>query len=653
MKHQKYILLILVLFGLNAFAQSDQSPFKIWRLTALSGQANIRGNYRESRIANGSFENMHSESYINGILQLRSQSYFVHPNFMLVSLNGIYNPETRRSTYIGIPDYSEKSNNEGWDLSTTFLRKKNFNVSLNASNYQSIQNIENLTRIRATNKYKGAIVSYQNNVLPVSFAYTHQKSDQKMLDIVRSFSMNQEIYQGNAHKAFGLRDYHSFTVLKTKTKTVQDDVVFNAPMQTITTVDFLELSDEISFDRNKRYTFTSALANTNEYGTINFKSFSAQENLTLRLPYRFVLSNGYNYRIAKQDLVDIKYQRIESGLSHQLFESLNTGVRYEHSKSDQSNYIETRDKAGLDLKYNKKIPNGKILMSYNYSKEYQTIQTPGKSTEVRREEYILQDNEIILLRNQNIDIQSIVVRDVLGNTIYQPLLDYILIDRSPYIEIIRVPGGLIPNNATVYIDYRMQNPVGHFEMNSNAWITDLWMYNNVLNVYYRLYTQGYSNQSSVENQVLNTITRHVSGVRLDFYFLKLGVEYEYCRSNVLPYEGMKYFVTYQKMYKKIYLTLNGNLSDYKMNYEVTPRRDMDASCKVAYSVNENIRINLDYMYRAMTGRGIDMKVHTSKAEITTILHSLYFTLGADIYWNKSVNSRINYRGVYVQLTRNF
>lgn len=524
---------------------------------------------------------------------------------------------------------------------------------MNAGKYNTLQNIENLTRIRSKTKNKGVSLSYLNKVLPFSFAYTDQNTDQKMLDVVRSFSMDQKIYQATTNKSFGQNDHHVFSYVRTESSTLQTDEVLPLPLRTINSVDFYELGNDFSFDKNRKYTYSSALSHSNEHGTTNYTSYAAQENLTLHLPCRFVLSNNYNYRKATQDLVNINYQRIGSQLGHQLFESLSTSILYEHSYSDQTSYVEKRDKGGLELRYVKNIPTGKLMLTYYYYKERQVVKNPSFTTEVRREEYTLRDNEITFLRNQNVDINSIVVKDVTSSTIYQLGRDYILIDRKPFIEIVRVPGGLIPNNGTVYLYYFMQTPTGDFTMNSNSFFVDLWLYKNVLNIYYRLFTQGYSNRSGVENQVLNTLTRYMAGVRFDFSVIKGGAEYEYSISNVMPYKGMKYFIYYQKMFSKMNLTLNANYQDYKMNNETSSRRDMDVSGKVVYSVLDNIKFNAEYMYRLMSGRGIDMKVHTAKVEITTALHSLYLTIGGDIYWNESLNSRTNYKGAYVQLTRNF
>lgn len=653
MIRKKYIFFYFLLTGLNGFSQTGHSPFRAWQLTSLSGQAYIKGNYRESEISINDLTSKQTETYLNGIFQVRSQSFFVHPNFVLVNFNGIYNPETRRSQFIGIPENSEKNNREGLDLSAIFFKKKNYNLTTSASTYNSIQNIDNLTRIEDKSKYTGATFSFYNKILPFTLGYSGLSSTQRTLDIDRSFNLNQRIFQMTANKSFTTFSNHSFSYLHTENTSLQRDVVYISPISAANKIDFAELTDNFSFGKKRNYSFTSSIANSDEHGSTNYKTFSMMEMASVRLPKRFILSGEYNYRLTKLESEKINYNRIQGTLTHQLYESLNSKLLFEHWVTDQTNYKEQRDKAGIDLRYLKKISGGRLILTYAFYKESQSVKTSAKVKFVR-EAYVLTDNLVTLLKNQYVDMLSVVVKDSTGNTIYRPSFDYILIDRNPYVEIERVPGGHIPNNATVYIDYMAARP-GLFEyhVNNHALNADVWLLKNKLNTYYRLYTQDYSNQVISENQALNIFSRHVIGTRLDFNFISGGAEFEYCKSNILPYAGMKYFVAVQKVYEDLYVTFNGNLSDFQMNNESSRRKDIDARCNIAYSILKNLRMNIDYMYRSMRGRGINMDIQTTKIEISTNLHKLFLSLGTEMYWSQSQSAHSNYKGGFIQLTRNF
>lgn len=640
---------------LQGFSQPIDNTFQFWRLARISGQANVRANYREYESIFSESVSKHDERFLNGLLQLRTQSFFIHPNFMVLDLNGTYNPESARSNFIGEPGTSESSHNQGFDASAIFFRKKNFNLTTSLSKYSSIHYADNITSVKANSQYAGAQFNYNNKVLPFSLNYSRQYTNEKTLDDNRTFNMNQKLFQAMANKSFGIYDHHSVSYLHSENSSSQNDVGYSAPVNAFNKADYYELSDDITFGRRKDFTYSSSLSRSDQRGTNLFKTLAASENFSVRLPASFFLTNSYNYRRTEQEFnTRINFNRIQSILSHQLYSSLVSKLTFEHSVSDQQSYNEKRDRGGIELRYHKEITNGKLIIQYDYYKEKQTITTPPAVLNILHEGYMLVDNQITLIRNAYVNIQTVVVKDNTGTIIYQLNTDYLLVNRYPYIEIIRVPGGMIANNATVYIDYMVERP-GNYEYNANnhSLSTDIWQFKNKLNVYYRLNVQDFNNKYNTESVALNIYTRHVVGFRLDFYYLKGGMEYEYYNSNLIPFKGLRYYVTYQKMYKKFNFLLNANLSDYQMTDEGSRRQEMDASSKVSYQMLPNLRLDWDYMYRNMTGAGIDMNVHTTKLEITTTLHKLFLTVGSDYYWSQTKNSKLKFKGVHIQLARYF
>ncbi len=647
----------LLLLSVCGFSQTAaKSPYRFWRLTAYSGQASIRANYRAAEYHVGEYNSKQKEAYFNGILQVRTQSFFVHPNFMLVTLNGIYNPQTRRNSYVGVPDYSEKVNSEGIDASAIFFKKRKLNLTANAILNNSIQNVENISRIRTKTRQYGALLSYTNPVLPLTASYTVIKASQQTIGSQRIYSYDQHVFLATATKSFTEYDRHQLSYNHNENKSQQTDSnsAVLLSQNAFNTLDQLELNDDIAFDAKRRYRFNSNLSNSNEHGTYNFKRFQANEGLTLDLPQHFILSGSYIYGDTRQDVYKVNYQGEQVSLRHKLFESLNSRVFFEHNQTSQTSFKDQRNKYGLELLYTKKIPRGKFTLGYTYAREYQKVKTDESNLIVVHEEYILSDNQTVLLKKQNINLASIVVRNISGSIIYQENADYFLIDRSPYIEIVRVPGGLINNNASVYIDYTaLQGGTFNYYVNLNTYLADVLLFGRKLNCYYRLMTQGYKNDNAPENQILNYYSRHIAGVRVDFNWIKAGAEYEYYHSNLLPYFGMKYFVSLQKSIKKVTYSFTANYLDFQMTSEDSRRKDLDLSVKLAYSLTPAIKVDFDYMYRKMKGRGLDFNLHTSKLELTYTYRRLLIIGGANLYWNENVNSKTLFKGVYVQLTRNF
>ena len=140
---------------------------------------------------------------------------------------------------------------------------------------------------------------------------------------------------------------------------------------------------------------------------------------------------------------------------------------------------------------------------------------------------------------------------------------------------------------------------------------------------------------------------------MNLNFFRGGIEYEQNKSNLLPYYGMTYNVYFQKMFRKLFLSLNSDWHDMQMINESARREDIDVSFKVAYNISRNLKVDADYMYRSMQGRGLDLEVHTARLEITSTTNKFYFSVGSDVYISKNYSNYMNYKGTYIQVSRNF
>jgi len=645
------MVFLLLILALGSAGQDDNQAFRAWQLLSYSGQIRARGTYRETESTGESKE---TEAYLTGLFQLHTQSYFIHPNFMILNFGGTYNPETTRSSYIGIPDYAEKTNSQGLDISALFFRKKPFNLTLSANFNDAIVNVENVSRIRSKGKTLGATFNYGNKILPFTISYIKQTSDQTTLGDNRNFNLNQGVFQATANKSFTSHDATNFSFVQTQNTSNQSDPAFPAPLHIVNNINTLNLTNALYFDRKKNYTLTSSISNTDQSGTYLYQRLFGQEYLTIKLPKRFTFFTTYTWGQTHQDEVFMTNQDLQCVLGHQLFESLTSRLIFEHRQNDQSTYTEQRDRGGLDLKYVKKIPKGKLTLNYVYYLEQQAVTTPSILLTVLRDEYVLTDGQITLLKNEYVNLRSIVVKDATGAILYQPGIDYIIVDKTPYTEIVREPGGMIANNATVYIDYTAMKP-GLYKYNSNInnLYADVFLFKNIFNGYYRLFTQDFNTQNEVENLVLNTYVRQIVGARLNLNYLRAGVEYEQNRSNLLPYYGMSYSLYAQKMYHRFFFSCNADWRDMQMTNEDSRREDIAVSFKVAYTIYRNLKVDADYMYRSMTGRGLDMAVQTARLEITATMNKLYFSVGSDMYLSRNYVTTMNYKGTYVQLTRSF
>ncbi len=657
MKSGKYILVCFSLISILGFSQVDQTTFRFWQLTGLSGQVLLRGNYRQSDYTAYDITRRQSDLFFNGILQLKTKSYFVHPNFCDVKLNFIYNPQYNRDKYLGIPDYTENSNGGGFDFSALFLKKKAFNFSTHAGLNNTIQNIENISRVKSKTRSYGVTANYGNKIIPISASYDNNNITQQTIGSDRVFKLNQQMFVASASKSFSDINHNSITYSHTEDRSSQVDSIGGFPQTyyAINTIDNIDLSDDVAFDKKKNFVFTSNITDTKEHGTDQFQRFQANEHLNCILPANFTFATGYNYNVSQQDSYKVIGQGVQAGLSHRLYNNLTTRLNFEHSDVNQyGTYNQQRNRYTIDFLYTKKIYKGTLSLNYSYVREYQKVVTSSPDLVVLREEYILNTGQIVLLKHPDVNINSIVVRNISGTIIYQLNVDYQLIQHDRYTEILRIPGQGIPNNGSVYIDYTAaQGGTYDYNSNTNSFSGDVRLFKNILDVYYRFMKQNYDALSITENSVLNYYTRHVAGVRLDFNFVKAGVEYEYYNSTVVPYQGMRYYAMFQKSLKEFTFSLNGDLVDYQMTDENARRQDIILSTKVAYSVLRNLRLDADYMFRESRSKGNSLDYHTAKLELTTSIRRLYVSVGGNIYWNQNNNTKTYFKGLFIQVSRNF
>lgn len=661
MKLRNYILFCFLGLHFALVSQNDQPSLKIWQLTGYSGQVRLRGNYRQSEYTTGDITSRQTDAYFNGIIQLRTKSFFGHPNLCDVKFNAIYNPQTKRDNYVGIPDYTETSNSAGLDFSATFLKKKAFNFATTYGLTNSIQNMDNVSRIKSKNRSWGVSANYGNKIVPLSAAYNNTKLQTQTIGSDRVFKLDQQLFTAGASRSFTSHDHSSLSYSHTENKSSQVDSSFNA-LQVFTVfnkIDNLDFLNDFTFDKARNYVLTSNVSQLYEHGTYDLNRFQVMENLNCVLPKRLNFNAGYNYSMTQQDNLKVNGQSMNASLSHQLYQSLTSRINYSHSDVNQfSAYRDQRNRFGFDLNYVKKIYKGTLHLNYSFTREYQKMITTAEDLTVLREEYILIDGQIVLLKRPNVNINSIVVKDITGGIIYQlwngTTGDYNLIEHGLYIEIVRMPGGLIANNGAVYIDYTAaQGGISKYTLNLHNFGADVQLFKNILNIYYRYSNQDYFNITNNETNRLNYFSRHVAGVRFDINYLQAGVEYEYYTSTIVPFMGMKYFANFQKSYSDLSFSINANLTDYQMTNEDSRRQDIVLGTKVAYNIMRNLRADLDYMYRRMEMKGSSLDFHTSKIELTYAFRRLLATAGGTIYWNDNNNTKTSFKGLYIQLSRNF
>ena len=647
-----FFLLLFIFLGDNQ-GQNGNSPQGLWHHNSLSGEVKVKGLYREQKsLFNDIGDDQQSIYYIGG-LRLHSSSYFWNPDIILLDIEGEVNPESRGEKYLAVPDRSEVRTLNKLGIKTTVFNNKAISLSSYINLHQSYFNRELLTDVRSNNRQWGGILSSNNKFLPVSLTFRQTKWDQEELQSGRKFKMDQNYLEGRVSKSFGKTDKHELIYGRDEYKYLYADLneVYNI-------VDRISLSDNIYFDSEKNYNFSSLISYYNQEGDNEFKKIESSQRILFRLPQNFRLSSSYNFYNREDPFQKTIQNKINGGLQHKLYLSLITNLFADYSRLNRTSGFdsyETNFKTGIEFNYTKKIPLGQLNLSYRYFRHHQSAASESSIIQIRSEKHVLSDSEIVLLDRPYIDPATVFVKDETGTIVFQPGFDYLLIERNNFYEIQRVPGGLIINNQSVYIDYMATPPDSYeYDADNKTFTASILLFKRILEIYYRNSEQDYTNLTDTDFLTLNYYNQNVIGSRIDLGFTRFGIELDEYKSNIIPYKMMRYFLDVNgRIGKKLLISLNGNIRDYIIIDNETKRLYANISGRVAYNIRPRTKVNLDFGYLNQTGRNIELEALTARAEFISNFRQITLKAGFELYQRLYINSDYKLKGAYLQIARKF
>ena len=646
------MLSCLPMFGFtSSFAQDSSAHLGFFNITSLGGEVNTNGFYREQQTTTNYIHDNQQYSLLAAGLQLRSSCYLIQPKFLNLDINYEFNPQKLRQQYLVIPEHSESTTLNKFDLRATLFNHKKITLTGFLNLDKGYSSRENLSNIKTDSRNLGGFFIYSNKILPLTISYHEGKWYQEEIQTKRSYNYDQSNFMASITKSFFSGDRNELTYSHDNYLRKELNI---SSINNIS--DRLEMNNSIFFDKKKKIQFNSVMSGFNQYGYESFKRYQANENLTFRLPYNFKFLSNYNYYNIQKDLQTYKQQSLNTLLGHRLGECLTTDVFYEINRTNQTVYTESNKKAGFDATYEKKLPTGgRISLSYRYYRQHQDRVSVATVLQVINEACTLTDGKIIMLSKPYINLNTVIVRDNTGTIIYQLNLDYILINRTNYTEIQRVPGGQIANNKGIMVDYSVIQPGSYYyDLTNNFFSASITLFKNLVEVYYRNEKQDYSNFLQVDYLALNYITQQIYGTKLDVGFGSGGIEYNNYQSNIVPYKLVRYYVLFQgKLQEKVLYTINGNLRDYRMLSDQIDQKYSDISASLTIAFNPETKLNIDAGYRNQKGNQINLNLLTSKVEFVTVYKKIFFTLGFEFYKRNYLSENVQFKGTYFKIVRKF
>jgi len=653
MRIGKCLCLFLAFLGPAWGVSYAQHSLGIWQLRHISGELNLKGQYRQLESTfNEVFEDQRSAYLLSGI-KLNTSSSLWDKDILLIDLGAAYSPELRDEKYITVPDRSEVRTLKKVDLMATLFNNKPITLQGFYNFDQNYFNRELLTHVRSNNRQAGGILSLNNRFLPLSFTYRDQAWSQEEIQTGRLFQMDQESIQARTSKSFGSRD-------RTELLYSRNSYLYRYAElhQTSHIINRAALNNNLFFDNARKFNLNSRFTWYKQDGTSSFRRIELLESLTLRLPHQFKLMGNFNLYNLKDPIQTWDQRKIRTALQHKLYKSLTSRIFVDYTRIRQeaaSLHTASDTRAGVDLKYSKKIPGGILNLGYRYFRQSHSTEGVQGVLQVLNEVQVLNDGDLTLLNKPYVELPSVVVKDVSGTLIYQLNFDYTLIQRGAYVEVQRIPGGMIPNQGEIFVDYSYIQPGSYgYGANNNHFSAGVLLFDRLLEVYYRYSVQDYPRIRQGDLLTLNFFKQHVYGFRLDFAMLRAGVEADLYDSNIIPYRMMRYYLDVNWNFRsKLLFTLNGNLRDYRMIADEVDQVYANLSGRVAYQIKPRMRVSLETAYLNQRGSNIDLDLLTSRAEFQAYFNKLQLRFGLEMYQRLYQNSEFAFKGAYLQFIRRF
>ncbi|MCK9422381.1 MAG: hypothetical protein M0Q38_07270 [Bacteroidales bacterium] len=642
------IMLLLPALGLS---QNYSISRRFWALNSINGAVKLGADYRyQAGYSNEIYNTQESSRFYGGIL-LNTDSYFIHPDFISLHLGGEFNPVIGKDLFLVIPDQAEVRTMEKLDATLTFFRQKTINFS-GFFNYNNVYTSrENLSNIHSNTINFGGNFIWMNKILPIQASYQQGKWYETEILTGRSFITQQQTIQARIDKSFSA--YDNSQLIYFHNDYSRNDVNI-AESRNIS--DNLSLNNTISFDKKRNYSFISAISGIDQRGSDVFRRIQVDESINLNLPKRFSLSTSYNFYDYRRDSQEMNQNAIRAMLRHRLYESLNSGLSLEYNQIRHTFYKENNLIAGININYEKKIPlKGRLMLGYTYNWQRQKHTSEPVPQPILHEEHVLTDGQMTLLNQANIDLNSVVVKDVTGTIIYEPNFDYVLIQRNTFLEIQRMPGGQIPNKGSVYVDYVAMLPGSYqYDVNFQCINASVSFFNRLFEIYFKWADQGYSNLTTAEYLTLNYFTQTTYGCRLEYKFASGGVEFENYQSTIVPYRLIRYWAQLQgNLGYKVTISLSGNMRDYNLTAENTRQQFIDVTGNVGYQFAHQSTLSVEFGYRKQIGQQIDLNLLTGRVQFTTLFRQIFFKVGVEVFRRDYLHEQTNYVGGFIQIVRNF
>jgi len=360
---------LFIYFGSIALAQQNNSSnisyssskikikngngFSGFHLRSIRGDLFLRGDYRfqSNQLRTGFREDQKSGAF-SGEINLFTNSYLFHPNFILIDFNLGYAPGVQKDNFLVAPDRTDSRSAEKVNLALTLFKRRPVSLKTFANYNHSFINRELTTDVESYQLNAGANLFLRNDFLPVTVNYNYSNWIQDELQSLRTFNSkrnnfsvqilkNISDWNKNEFEAYYEEYFRSYVNTFVNNKTTSYKLTNKFFFNDITNQDD---EKEVINKGNDRY--TSRILYYNQVGSQPIRRFIINQDILIKSPSNIELDARYQYSDFKHLVTTSKQHYGFGQLSHQLYKSLRTFINFEYNKNDQSTFNHNRELSG-------------------------------------------------------------------------------------------------------------------------------------------------------------------------------------------------------------------------------------------------------------------------------------------------------------------
>ena len=651
MKLVNYFILFLIfnLPFIHLSGQNASSPIKAFKFRHFNGYLNFYSYYNYKTWEKVGTKDNYNISYLSPSASIDAKTYILHPNFLCVDIKADYTPELKKNLADINPDVIERISRKSIDLSAVMLQNKDIKLYSYFKINDGYYNNEEISFTKTFGKYWEVKLVNINKKLPFLVTYSKRNSESENTTNFRKYNFEADKLIAKVSKTFFKKDLHYFQY-----KYLDDERNYNNLIAINNRYNEFNLNNKFFFDKKYNYLFHSIIRENIISGFQNSKEFTIHENLLFKLPYQLEFKFDYQHNNYSNESINQIQNKIHTNIAHQLFRSLKSSVFYDFDKAKQTQFDYTLNQAGVKLNYQKKIPTGILAINYYRSFELMNRNNEQGIIQVVNELHTISDGSILLLRYPFIDKASIIVRSMNQTLIYQENLDYYLVDQGDFIEIQRIPGGLIENNSVIYIDYTAQQAgTSSYTLSRQGFNTKVSIFKQLLSVYYNFQQDKLTNSEFYNQHNKEQFKQNIFGVESRSKYHIAGIEYKNRESTLISIQMLKYYAKLNFNFKKFKFWGMASHNYYFKYGFYSNQNYFYSSLNLSYRIQSNTQIQYKFHYRKQKGDNIFIDVTKSQLEYSSKIRSFSYSFGLEYFHRYVLLDRTNLGGVFIKATRKF